>query len=403
MSNSGQKILVSCISLLVASCGQKIHAKNADSQTLEAWSTFNDPSILEQNLEKNFFALPLEGESLKAPWSNDYWASYKGGISYRWNHPDYIALGKAKTEKHFNYALYTKSEIASLTPGELKRLSPAEKFDILTGDYSYPMVASERKRVNPEDEAWEGICHGWAPAAIFLDEPKPVAIKNADGIEIPFGSSDVKALISYYQGEIARSPSKFVGSRCSPKFKENPGAMSRSECRDSNAGSFHLALGNVVGMKKSSFVIDRTEDFEVWNQPLRSYKSEVVAIGGPSRNAAPGTVTEVLLRTTVVYITEVAPSWYTVVGTANQGDTPLYYQYSLELNAKNEIVGGQWLDKDLKPSLRAPRVDFFWMEDFVDFTTVSDVPATRQKDLAMLSELQRQKLKELAEASKNAQ
>ena len=60
-----------------------------------------------------------------------------------------------------------------------------------------------------DEPAWAGYCHGWAPAANRFEEPLPVTVRNADGVEIPFGSSDVKALLTYFEAEVVRS--SFVG------------------------------------------------------------------------------------------------------------------------------------------------------------------------------------------------
>lgn len=35
-------------------------------------------------------------------------------------------------------------------------------------------------------------------AALEYAQPNPVVLTNADGIQIPFGASDVKALLTYY-------------------------------------------------------------------------------------------------------------------------------------------------------------------------------------------------------------
>jgi hypothetical protein len=60
----------------------------------------------------------------------------------------------------FHYHLYSKYELKDLTEDELMELSPAEKLDILSGRYDYPTVRSEWGRTSPNDEYWEGLCHG---------------------------------------------------------------------------------------------------------------------------------------------------------------------------------------------------------------------------------------------------
>jgi hypothetical protein len=43
-------------------------------------------------------------------------------------------------------------------------------------------------------------------------------------------------------------------------------------CIDTNPGTLHLLLANLIGIERKSFVFDRTFDDEVWNQPLRGYR-----------------------------------------------------------------------------------------------------------------------------------
>lgn len=45
-------------------------------------------------------------------------------------------------------------------------------------------------------------------------QPDAVTLKNADGITIPFGSSDVKALLSYFLAEYNTVPTPYLGERC---------------------------------------------------------------------------------------------------------------------------------------------------------------------------------------------
>ena len=66
-----------------------------------------------------------------------------------------------------------------------------------------------------------------------------------------------------------------IGGRCN-EFKvdrdETTGRITNSECRDLNAGAFHVAMTNLLGLQGRGFVEDRTFDYEVWNQPVKSYE-----------------------------------------------------------------------------------------------------------------------------------
>ena len=64
--------------------------------------------------------------------------------------------------------------------------------------------------------------------------------------------------------------------------------MTRPECEDTNPGAFHVVLTNFIGRLNRSFIIDKTRDLEVWNQPVYSYESKILKeTDGVSRGAHP--------------------------------------------------------------------------------------------------------------------
>lgn len=173
----------------------------------EPWNSINDPRNMNPNYEYRFDALPFKGgvDDAHMPWSDNYWESDWGGISLRWVGLPEAQLDPEGTEvldkyAQFRYLPPTRSEVMGMSKADLAKLSPAEKYDIAMGRYDLPTHRSERLRTSPNRPDWEGICHGWVPAAIHHAEPLPVEITNPDGLVIPFGSSDVKALLSYYYG-----------------------------------------------------------------------------------------------------------------------------------------------------------------------------------------------------------
>jgi len=175
----------------------------------DSWNESNNPANFDQHYHYAFKELPLSGsvDAAHIPWSDNYWESDLGGISLRWHTlttaqldpdlSDHLSVNKTPL---FNYVPPTLDQLKSMSQADLTNLSPAEKYDILMGNYDYPTVYSERKRTSPDMEDWQGICHGWVPAAIQIDEPKPYTATNSDGVSIPFGSSDIKGLLSYYYG-----------------------------------------------------------------------------------------------------------------------------------------------------------------------------------------------------------
>lgn len=315
------------------------------SKTREAWDEVNEPIRIGSGYVSKLSDLPASGTLAATPWSDDYWPSNQGGIARRW---------KLDWSDAFSYRSPSLEQLRKANVGQIALMSPAEKFDLFLGDYSYPTVQSERLRVSPENEHWEGICHGWAAAAINFAEPKPVLVTNADGLKIPFGSADIKALLSFFQGNIGRTTGGFLGGRCNIDLEQFPQYGVNPECRDTNAGAFHLVLANEIGLRKKGFIADLTRDRMVWNQPVHAYTSKVLRTQAPTPGAAVGTTSEMVVETTITYTAEIEPQWETVIGSEFQNNRTVSYVYRLELNSQGEIIGGAW-EVDERP-------DFLWTQ-----------------------------------------
>lgn len=312
----------------------------------EAWDAVNDPLRLAGGYQRNLGNLPLSAELSVKPWSDSYWPTKEGGIAVRW-------FGGTVTP--FTYQTHSEAQVRAMRLEQLRSLSPAEKYDIAMGRFDYPTVASERRRTSPNAASWEGICHGWGPAAIHYGEPGAVEFVGPSGIRVPFSSADVKALLALLHADGAPKPARLLGGRCNVDFSRDPSARNNPECRDTNAGSFHIVLVNQIALFKKSFMLDVTTDYEVWNQPVHAFTSRVIGFQAPSPGAATGTQREAVVQTTIRYTVENSPTVLPVLGTANQKDSQKTYQYRLELNAQNEVIGGAWISAD--------RPDFLWTQE----------------------------------------
>jgi hypothetical protein len=318
----------------------------------ERWDKNNDPSYLDQELTYEFKKLPSKGSLDVFPWSDSYWPSYEGGIAFRW-------FATNKTERSFNYHLYSENGLAKLSFNELAALSPAEKFDIYHGRFDYPTVQSEWKRTSKEAPEWEGLCHGWAPAAIEYRQPRDVNITTKSGRVIPFGSADVKALLTYYVAEYMpsgqHSSSAMVGDRCNYDILgKDKRYLEAPMCRDTNAATFHIAVTNQIGLKKKSFVIDRDRSYEVWNQPIAMYNYTIVE--EKPYSGSDNKVTKVVrVIMSLFYVAEIEGEWKPVDPELRQIDV----DYNLELDKDGKIIGGSYNEYD--------RTDFLWSESFVSF------------------------------------
>jgi Transglutaminase elicitor len=317
---------------------------------LEAWEGFSDPDVIASGFSHRLNQLPAEGAMKYNPkgWSGDYWANKAGGINLRWN---------TSSRQGFNLKSPSLNNLRSWSSEQIAALSASEKYDIFIGDYSYPLKSEVAKIVSPRAQEWEGICHGWAPASVNHAEPDPVNATNDDGIVIPFGSGDLKALLSYYYANFTDTDgTTFAGLRCN--FGKWVGGA--KECdQDFNAGAFHIIMTNKLGIKHEGFIADVDRYDEVWNQPILAYRSQ--AAGGytkPSRNAARSAVWQIKINTELFYADESDPAFYPGFPSGGQQFASKKYSYNLELDAGGNIVGGEWLSEE--------RPDFAWQKPRVE-------------------------------------
>ncbi len=62
---------------------------------------------------------------------------------------------------------------------------------------------------------WEGICHGWAPAALFSEAPKHAVKVKMDDKEVLVTEGDIRGLLSYSWANHAPDQDQyFIGRRC---------------------------------------------------------------------------------------------------------------------------------------------------------------------------------------------
>jgi hypothetical protein len=341
------------------------------------WDNENVPfkfnKVIGTQMITNFTELPLVGKVSddRILWSETYWPANKGGIAYRWNHPD---------PQPFKYKLHTLEEVRNMTQEELGQLSPAELYDIAQGDFNYALTKKTLSLFSERDLWWEGICHGWAPAAANFPEPSQVLVTSPQGIKVPFGSSDVKGLLAMYDAyNYNRKSYADVGKRCRIKGKV-PGEedardgtvpsiseedSNSAACSDVNAGSFHLIMTNLIGIHSKGFVADIDRYNDVWNQPIHSYTSKVLQ-EEPLDPTDTGVARRVRIEMIMTFGEEL--KFYTpelaaqgklnfvsklpVTNTVHQMFLPRRYEYILELDDQGRIIGGEWIT--------ATRPDFMW-------------------------------------------
>jgi len=302
--------------------------------------------LLRANFKIKLDELPLSGRIKNRPWADTYWPNFQAGLANRWNDPDY--------SDPFNYSLNDEATVRTMSREALSHLSPAEKYDIYMGNFQYPLVKLERSRTSAEDPGWYGLCHGWAPASLNFAEPLPTLLKGPSGIEIPFGASDIKGLLALVQQYGTQT--HVMGERCNIDLSTDPTRANDASCRDVNAGSFHIAMSNFLGILQRGFVAEIARGYEVWNQPAYAYSSKMVSEStNIPEGAAPGTTKLVRLYTTLRYVAEIGAHWDNPEAMTDIEDDPaLMIEYNLELDANGVIIGGEWLTED--------RPDFLWIQ-----------------------------------------
>ncbi len=227
-------------------------------------------------------------------------------------------------------------------------LSPAEKFDLLRGDASYTLTQAARRESDFSAVSWAGLCHGWAQAALAYEEPQPKVVRGAGGFDIPFASSDLKALLSYWMGEASDGRTRFVGRRCDTVPDGSPA------CNDLDAGAFHVVLANLLGRAGRGFVVDFDPGRPIWNYPVHAYTTRVV--GTPS----PGSVE---VETVVRHPSLARPRAVAYAGKPDlYSETTVRLRYRLELDGQRQIVGGTWLVAD--------HPDFLWTQEVKGFAGI---------------------------------
>ena len=246
------------------------------------FQTLVDGWLATELVAHDLSTIPTTADVAVHPWSDDYWRLKWGGISYRLSSEAEFPTYAEAIASYAQPKSWEDSKV--LSPVELEETvtswSAAEKYDLITGDLDFGLTLEQKAEGAKEADEdgnvpdWAGICDGWAAAGIMVPSPqKPVDVVGTQNMNVHMTPSDVRALTSlaWARGSFQTN---MLGSRCE---SENPetypnGRVSDDSCVDTNPAAFHLAVGNMIGIAKKSFVMDASFDGEVWNQPVVSYQ-----------------------------------------------------------------------------------------------------------------------------------
>lgn len=388
----------------------------------DAWNSRNNPEIFARFLGKELVYtladLPKKGEAANTPWAGDYWATYKDSTNHRylgntelsplekydvafngWEVPagfmDLRPYDPANCEAGFDADYYRSLGPAARFMSENKGNKKARDLVYRNGADSEPVCD---QAVKDAVETWWGLCHAWAPAAML--EPEPLHPVEINGVT--FYSSDIKALIlTVYDS----NTSVILGDRCNTKEveRDETGRIKDPACRDTNAGSFHVIMSNMLGRYKMPIVEDRTFNYEVWNQPVRSFEvtqiaevdlakaNELLSVEGTEYKYNDDAVKFFEVYATVAYITEAGASRNPRGAEIDQYTRKDNYHYILEVDAAGKIIGGEWLQgRTNHPTWGvSEQPDFLWATTGPrqSFSTNPNVSYEKVKDLINKSRL----------------
>ncbi len=266
-------------------------------------------------------AMKLHRANTKVPtWTGPYWPLKQGGIANPYMEKSFLSMTAFiplvdQIEPYDKRKNYVETRAAQLSEKEIAKLSPAEKYDLLLGnemdltthvwdfinqwknDMKWNYIRSidmpegeeggdwEIEKKNYIVANWEGICHGWAPAAGVVPKPqKTVYASLPDGRKVTFYPEDIKGLVSQtWANSIVQDHVLSEGLRCKrrmPKsdkygryydhIPENGEILPR--CADVHPAVMHLTLVNLVGKQGRSFIVDKAATIAVSNQPVQGYE-----------------------------------------------------------------------------------------------------------------------------------
>jgi hypothetical protein len=288
-------------------------------------------------------------------WSGSDWPATRGLLGRRY--------GDAGFEKAANWQdrlQYIQSHQISATDRDL--LSPSEKYDILVGDENGMLTKAAWDEVQYYGRQengipdWYGICDGWAAAACMLKRPrKAVSVMAADGKQLIFYPSDIKALASQLwavHGGRKNKQKRYLGG-------------------DSlHPGAWHLAIVNQRGKRNSVLIVDLAGDERAFNYPIVGYSFQyfnpreawnqsvaratslqkaTVSVGdfvnNPKIIRNENTKSVVGIAMCVTYVGNPPPKQSLIDEPSRSELSSVGYLYDIELDHTDTIIDGYWYKK----------------------------------------------------------
>ncbi|KAG6972606.1 hypothetical protein JG688_00003904 [Phytophthora aleatoria] len=371
----------------------KAAARNLEAQLSDVTRL---ESFFGKTMESNFNVLKDSYATASCdvlPWSGDFWPTYKDGINVVWKDGEPSPAEKYATAFDLNVDAFMNG--ISLSTGVLSEsYTGSSTCSSDSGCDGGSLCALRDEATNGFCiPTWYGLCHAWAAAAMFEAEPKCDVQKN----NVTFHSVDMKALITQlYDGaaiDVVFTGARFNGPD-SPEELDKYGRYEDEARRDINAAFFHIAVANILGKQRQSFIVDVSSGLQVWNQPVQKYEfleTEIVDSAklsleyfGSATYPFNDAVTYLAKCTTRLTWTaeSIEDGALTTTGRIEAYTVYEDYEYCLELDENYTIIGGEWLGGS-----NENHPDFLWFPAAKPSAdTVTDTGITYADVLALIDE-----------------
>lgn len=408
---------------------------NTSDGKADIWNSANSPSRFDDpDMIYQLTSLPRTGEADRQAWRSYTWPASVDSINTRW-----AQLGSSTAPYDFSAA--QKYDLVFnnwALPSGFRDLAPYRPscnphFDRLYYEQQGPLaryvtlhLGSGRAHDGIDSDGDEGVdeCRdldgvafsnlsdGWASAAILEDTPLHTIIRDG----VTFTPTDLQGLLAAAYRD---APYKIIGQQCqlgtplapngvdddldgaidewlerSPRTTDEAHRLVGGECRD-NAGAFHVALTNYLGLKRMNLIADVETTFGVDNEVIHSYRTETL------RRLSAREANELLLAGSDVPVTDtyffnsaakqfqLVEVRLTMVGPVeelplaeprNQIPTSTrpysLLSYVLELDEAGKIIGGEYIDWS-----KGHHPDFVWLPRRIDTSVNPLINLDQLRDL----------------------
>ncbi|MCX6124670.1 MAG: hypothetical protein NTV34_07965 [Proteobacteria bacterium] len=288
--------------------------------------------------------------------------------------------------------LFTEGDIRGLLSRSWAQRAPGNKNYFLgrrcnkdVGDTHVPIPANSNGKGYAGTVTLEGSTKGFTVIDTLLSLKVPVNSRLAEVFKIQFDADGDEKILLEVGGRSFYLVANFADLASYLKTGEMS-LLTRVEaeltgCWDVNPASFHEVLVEQLGVRGNGFVMDRTRNGQVWNQPIYS---AIFEIGDLKRV---GSVVDVAARyrsSGTMYIAEVsaAVSWIREPSSAQltypgnfdkQHSSTTVYNYTLEFDADERLIGGEWgTFSKMDPGSQAPDFLFGYEADAEPIDNVGD-------------------------------